>query len=451
MTSMSEYFASAQELNSAALESIAGGVVSLNRKVEPQHIFCKAKGSRIWDIEGNEYIDYHAAFSPHLLGHNDPTVNSAVAAAMEAGWSLTGSGPTPWEVCLAGMLQQAMPSLELLQVTNTGSEGTSLAIRLAQAHTRRYDTVLMLGGYNGWQDSVARVVMPSLKIIGPRISAGEYPFLPASSGILPEIGERIHIVNFNDLDSLEYVLSKYDVACVLTEPVLQNVGVILPEEGYLSGLVDLCRKHGAVSIFDEVKTGFRSALGGYQSVAGVTPDLTVLGKAVANGFPMAVVGGRRDIMQLVDDPAPERRVLIAGTYNAHPVACAASIATIQKLKENETYERIDKVSERLYEGLESLFEEYGVSASVVRNRSAFCIYFCDKPPRDWHDVLEHHDFAFDLQFRKELINRGVYQIPIACKQGSVSLAHSVEDIDFTLQAVREVLSLLPTPKTPSSH
>src|SRR5437016_3472664 len=282
---MASRYAQSETLARRSAESIAGGVVSLNRKVDPPIVFVRAQGSRLWDADGKEYIDYHAAFAPHLLGHNDPEVNAAVREAMERGWSLMGSGPTPWEMRLAELIRECVPTLEFVQLSNTGSEATAHAIRLSRAWTGREDIVVTLGGYNGWHNDVARTVMPPLDEIGPRVSPGEYRFLPLSAGIPRDVIRRVHVVNFNDADSVEHVLKRHPVACVLTEPVLQNIGVIPPQPGYLHALRELCDRHGSLLVFDEVKTGFRSALGGYQSIAGVTPDLSVFGKAVANGFP----------------------------------------------------------------------------------------------------------------------------------------------------------------------
>jgi glutamate-1-semialdehyde 2,1-aminomutase len=422
-----------------AYQYIAGGVVSLNRKVDPGIVFAYGKGSRIFDVEGHEYIDYHAAFAPHLLGHNNPRVSEAIIKTIESNRSLFGAGTTELEMRLAKLLCNAVPSLELVQITNTGSEATAHAIRLSRAFTGRDHVVLMLGGYNGWHNEVSRAVMPSLEQIGPRVSPGEYPFIPLSAGIPESTRSLIHIINFNDLPSLEYVLNRYPVACVLTEPVLQNIGVVLPEDGYLQGIVDLCEKHGAVCVFDEVKTGFRTRLDGYQGVAGVKPHLSVLGKAVANGYPLGVIGGRKDIMQLFDDPNPARRVLIAGTYNAHPVSTAAAIATLEILSDGEVYSHIERLCTRLYSGLESMFKDRGIPMVLSRNASAFCMYFCSEAPRDLHDILMHHNFDFDLKLRKALIKKGIYNIPIACKQSSVSYAHSEEDIDKTLEATWAVL------------
>jgi glutamate-1-semialdehyde 2,1-aminomutase len=297
----------------------------------------------------------------------------------------------------------------------------------------------MVGGYNGWHNDVARVVLPSLEQLGPRV-IGEYPFIPSSAGIPESVKRKVHCVNFNDLESVEYVLRKYPTACVLTEPVLQNVGIVLPRPGYLQGLIDLCEKYGAVCIFDEVKTGFRSALGGYQSIEGVKPHLSVFGKAIANGYPLGVIGGKREIMELFDAEVPQKRVLIAGTYNAHPVNTAAAIATLNILQNPEIYRHITKVSNLLYEGLERIFAEKGIQSIVSRNASASCTYFCDSAPYDAHDILEKHDFDFDLQFRRAMIKKRVYQIPIACKQTSVSYSHSLADINYTLEMTRQVLN-----------
>ncbi len=222
-----------EDASKEANKYIAGGVVSLNRKVEPAIIFKEGKGSKIYDIYGKEYIDYHAAFGPHLLGHNCAAINDAVIEVIKNKISLIGSGTNELEICLAKLLCELIPSLELIQITNTGSEATAHAIRLSRAYTGKEHIILMVGGYNGWHNDVARVVLPSLKQIGPRKAWGEYPFLASSAGIPEDVKQKVHSVNFNDLDSVEYLLQKYPIACVLTEPVLQNVGVILPKPGYL--------------------------------------------------------------------------------------------------------------------------------------------------------------------------------------------------------------------------
>jgi len=263
-----------------------------------------------------------------------------------------------------------------------------------------------------------------------------------SAGIPAGVMERIHVVNFNDADSVEDVMRRRPVACVLTEPVLQNIGVIPPRPGYLEQLRRLCDRHGAVLVFDEVKTGFRSALGGYQSIAGVMPDLSVFGKAVANGYPLGVIGGRADILGLFDAKEAARRVLIAGTYNGHPMTVAAAIATLERLSRNggEIYRTLEHLGARLQAGLEAIYREKGLRAVVSRIGSAFCTYFCDSVPVDWHDLAARHDFDLDRRLRRALIQRGIYQFPLPAKQGSISAAHTVEEIDRTLEMTREALA-----------
>lgn len=376
------------------------------------------------------------------MGHNYGPVNDAVIEVLQQEWSLIGSGTNALEVKLASLLCKAVSSLELIQITNTGSEASAHAIRLSRAYTGREDIILTIGGYNGWHNEVSRAVMPSLAELGPRVSPGEYAFVQMSAGIPDNTKRRVHLVNFNDLASIEYVMKRYPVACILTEPVLQNVGVVLPQQGYLQGMVDLCEQHGAVCIFDEVKTGFRSALGGYQSIAGVTPHLSVFGKAIANGYPLGVIGGKKEIMELFDSQDPKKRVLIAGTYNAHPVNTAAAIATVSILNNPGIYAQIAQTSNLLYCGLQQLFSEKGIAAVVSNNASAYCVYFSEKTPADLHDILENVDVNFDVKYRRALIEKGIYNIPIACKQGSVSFAHTEDDIYKTLDLTREVLQEL---------
>ena len=440
MTAEHDDGASVRELVDSADDYIAGGVVSLNRKVEPLISFVRAAGSKLFDIDGGEYIDYHAAFAPHLLGHNDPGVNAAVIGAIARGESLMGTGSTPWEVALAKLLRESVESLERVQITNTGSEATAHAIRLARAYTGRDDIILMLGGYNGWHNDVARTVMPTIEQIGPRVSPGEYAVLPFSAGIPADVLQHLHVVNFNDADSVEFVMRAHPIACVLVEPVLQNVGAVLPRPGYLARLRELCDEHGSLLVFDEVKTGFRTCLGGYQSVCGVRPDLSLFGKAVANGYPMGVIGGSERVMGLFCDPDPTRKVLIAGTYNAHPFSTAAAIATIMRLRDEgeAIYGRLERLTDRLTAGVTDIFAERGIAAVTVRNGSAYCTYFCDHAPADWHDIAVNHDSELDRRYRRALIERGIYQFPMPCKQGSVSAAHTDEDIDRTLAVTAEV-------------
>jgi glutamate-1-semialdehyde 2,1-aminomutase len=236
---------------------IPGGVVSVNRAVEPEIVFSKGLGAYLWDVEGNRYIDYHAAFGPHLLGHNDSFVNAAVEKVLAEGASLYGTGTTELEGRLAELVCTHIPAVESVQFLNSGSEATAQAIRLARAVTGRSHIITMQGGYNGWHNDVSSNLMTPLSVLGPRVSPGEYPYAPISAGVPPEVQKLVHAVNFNDLESVRYVAEKYAVAALITEPILQNIGIVKPAPGYLEGLRNLADKYGFILIFDEVKTGFR--------------------------------------------------------------------------------------------------------------------------------------------------------------------------------------------------
>ena len=421
---------------------IPGGVVSVNRAVQPEIVFVKGQGAYVWDADGNQYIDYHAAFAPHFLGHNDPHVTDAVISVLQKGASLYGSGTTELEGHLAELICRHVPAVQSVQFLNTGSEATYQAIRLARAVTGRDHIIVMQGGYNGWHDDVSCNLMTPLNVIGPRVSPGEYPYIPISAGIPRDHQKLVHPINFNDLDSVEYVCQKYSIAALITEPILQNIGIIKPEAGYLIGLRRLADRYGFVLILDEVKTGFRHSLGGFAKLAGVTPDLVVFGKAMANGYPIAALGGKKELMEWFVHPDPSKRVLLAGTYNAHPVPTAAAIATIERLLINngEVYRHVESLGQQMQAGLEQIIRTLSVEAIVARQGSAFCIYFMDHCPKDWHDLAAHHDFSFDENLRRRLIEVGIYLFPVAAKQCSISFAHKPADIEATLQQLRNQLS-----------
>jgi glutamate-1-semialdehyde 2,1-aminomutase len=422
--------------------SIPGGMYSLNRETDPALVFVKGEGALLWDADGNRYIDYHAAFAPFVLGHNHPAVNTAVEAALRDGSSLFGINTTTLEGDLAELICDSVPFADLACVLNTGSEATYQAIRVARAFTSRDHVIVMQGGYNGWHNDVACNVMTPLADVGPRRSPGEYPVIPLGAGIPEAHRALVHVVNFNDLDSVEYVVKRYPVAALITEPILQNIGIVKPQPGYLEGLRRLADEHGFVLIFDEVKTGFRHALGGYAAISGVSPDIAVYGKAIANGYPIAAVAGRRAFMELFSHPDPRRRVLLAGTYNGHPVPVAAAIATVNVLRAGggEVYARLERMGRRFEDGFAAIARECGVPLTLVRQGSAFCIYFMDHAPRDWHDIAANHDFAADVAMRRALIERGVFMFPLATKQCSISAAHTAEMIDETLTHLSQTIA-----------
>lgn len=420
---------------------IPGGVVSLNRKCDPNICFSKGTGSRVWDIEGNEYIDYQAGFAAAFLGHNDPDVNNAVRNAITTDQILMGAGPTNLEGQLAALICKHVPTLDKVQLTTTGSEATYHAIRIARAATAKSHVIIMQGGYNGWHNDVAGNVISTSADIGPRVSPGAYQFDALSAGIPDEHKSLIHVVNYNDLESVEYMAKKYPVACIILEPVLQNVGIVLPASGYLQGLRRLADELGFLLIFDEVKTGFRHALGGYQSICGVTPDLSTFGKAVANGYPMGVIGGKKEYMDYFVHPDKDKRVLIAGTFNAHPLISVAAIATIEKLAspEHKVYEHVNHLGEVLENGLNDIFNQYDSPFHVARQGSAYCVYFMDHAPVDYHDIMSSNNFELDKKYRIKLIENGIFNFPLPIKQGSISFAHTINDITETLEKTEAVV------------
>lgn len=423
---------------------IPGGVVSLNRKSEPNICFVRGAGSQVMDADGNTYVDYQAGFAASFLGHNDPDVNAAVLQTLKDQQVLMGAGPTLLEGKLAQLFCESVPNAESVQITTTGSEATYHALRIARAVTGKNHIIVMQGGYNGWHNDVACNVISQKSDVGSFNSPGEYPFDSLSAGVPKNHSDLVHVVNYNDLESVRYVVEKYEVACILLEPILQNVGIVKPQTGYLEGLRRLADEKEFLLIFDEVKTGFRHALGGYQSLCGVVPDLSTFGKAVANGYPLGVIAGKKKYMDYFVNPDRSKRVMIAGTFNAFPLTTAAAIATLKKLSnpEYQVYKHVEHLGALLEQGYNEIFPKLGVPFYVARQGSAFCTYFMNHAPIHYHDILDNHDFDLDIKYRKKLINEGIFNFPSPIKQGSISFAHSEEDIVKTLEATERVIKSL---------
>ena len=424
---------------------IPGGLASVNRKAEPIIAFARGSGSHLWDVDGHEYIDYHAGFAPYILGHNDPDQNRAVIAAMEVGRSNYGTGPTADEGELAELFLQCLPLADKVQFLNSGSEATAQAIRVARAWTDRDHVILIQGSYNGNQNVVAANLMSTVEQLGGKQIVGdEYPVVPITAGFPTSEQALLHPVEFNDLKAVETVAQRYPIAGLITEPALQNVGVVKPDPGYLEGLRQLADRFGFLLIFDEVKTGFRANIGGYQTLTGIQPDLSTFGKAFANGFPIAALAGKQPLMDLAISDDPNKRVLISGTYNCHPIPVAAAIACLQKLRDPnlDVYGKLERLAQRLEAGQQKLFADHGVTASISRIGSAHCVYFMASAPQNWWQLVTGHDFDFDIRYRRALIERGIYHFPVPTKQGSISFAHTEQDIDQTLDATDAALQAL---------
>lgn len=420
-----------QAIFDEAIQYIPGGVSSANRRVEPNLTFTRAEGAYIYDADGQRYIDYHAAFGPAILGHCHPEVNKRVAETIE-NIDLMGVGTGELETQLARKIVQHVPSAEKVLFCNSGSEATYSALRVARAATGRRKLIKFQGCYHGWHDAVA------MNVITPAEKVGQKH--PLSAGMTPEVVDDTLVLRFNDVEQLTSTIEQHgsEIAAVILEPIPHNIGNVMPHDEFLQALRRLTTAHGIVLIFDEVVTGFRHTLGGYQSVAGITPDLTTMGKAIANGFPLAALCGRAD---LLDHCGPGGDVFFAGTFNAHPVGVAASLATVEILERPGSYEHLFGLGERMRTGIASLVERYGIEATATGFGSVFVTYFMSGPIDSYDDLLRN-DVARFVQFRTELISRGVYMLPVNLKRNHISLSHTAEDVDATLEAVDDVLRMM---------
>jgi glutamate-1-semialdehyde 2,1-aminomutase len=430
MASEGRSYTNSERLYEQACQVMPGGVNSSLRNILPHLVVKKTAGATLIDADGNEYIDYQAAFGPSLLGHNHPAVSRRVAEALEA-WLLPGVGTTELEIEVARKVQQHVPSAQKVLLCNTGSEATYHAIRVSRAFTGRTKIIKFQGCYHGIHDYVLRNVISPAEKVG-KLDAG-------SAGIPPEVLESTLVCAFNSLDEVEQALTinRGQVAAIILEPIAHNIGCVLPKPGFLEGLRELSSAHGSVLIFDEVITGFRHHLGGYQAICRVTPDLTTLGKAMANGFPMAAVCGKAEIMdRFMTRPGGD--TFYAGTFNGNAVGCAAALATIEMLEREPVHQHVFRLGDRLRQGLEKLHSRLGVKATVAGYGSIFLTYFMEGPIESYSDLLRN-DAARFVEYRRRLIERGIFKMPINLKRNHVSYAHTDAHVDRTLEACEEVL------------
>ncbi len=415
-------------LAARATAVIPGGVNSGQRRVPglEELVVASTSGSTFTDSEGRTFTDYHSAFGPPLLGHNDPDVDGAVAGAS----SLMGVGVTRVEIELAERLVDAVPSLEKVLLTATGSEATFHALRLARAVTGRRHVIKFQGCYHGWHDSVAMNVISTAERVGTKDLL--------SQGILPEVADATIVCRFNDVADVERALADHDVAAIIVEPIPHNIGAVLPQPGFLEKLRELATAHGTVLVFDEVITGFRHGLGGYQAIAGVTPDLTTLGKAMANGWPVSALGGKAELMDLFST-TPGQPAFFAGTFNGHPATTAAALATIDKLQREPVHEHVFALGERARTGLTALYERLGVPVVVSGFGSIFVTYFLEGPVESYDDLLRNDVEAF-VGYRRELMQEGIFELPLNLKRSHFSYAHTDEDVDRLLEGTEAAVT-----------
>ena len=426
----------ASDIAARARAVIPGGVNSGQRQVPGLEnlVVARTHGCVFEDADGREYTDYHAAFGPALLGHNDPDVDRAYSE-MARTVDLMGVGVTPVEVELAEKLVEIVPSFERVVLTSTGSEATFHALRLARAVTGRRLVVKFQGCYHGWHDSVAMNVISRADRVGHKD--------PLSKGVLPEVTDATLVLRFNDLAAVTRAAEEHqgEIAAIILEPIPHNIGAVLPLPGFLEGLRDLCTREGIVLVFDEVITGFRHAVGGYQSVAGVTPDLTTVGKAMANGYPIGAVGGRAALVDQFST-TPGNPVFFAGTFNGHPAGAAAALATIAKLENEPVHEHIFALGERIRAELAALYARLGVPAVVSGFGSVFVSYFLEGPVTSYDDLLRN-DVDLFVGYRRALLDAGIFELPLNLKRSHVSYAHEdhhvSELVEATEVAVRSVL------------
>ena len=427
-----------KELFEEAKKYIPGGVNSPVRAFKsvggtPRFI-AKAKGSHIWDVDGNEYIDYVCSWGPMILGHAHPSVIEAIKEQAEKGTSY--GAPTELEVELAKMIVDLVPGVEKVRMVNSGTEATMSAIRLARGYTGRNKVIKFEGGYHGHVDALLVKAGSGLTTFG----------VPTSPGIPEDFAKHTITVPFNDIDALKKVIDEVgnDVAAVIMEPVMANAGLIIPEDGYLEKVRELTAEKGIVLIFDEVITGFRLSLGGAQEYFGITPDLSCFGKIIGGGLPVGAFGGKKEIMDYL---APEGPVYQAGTLSGNPLAMVAGIATLKELQKEGVYESLRKKTEKLSEGLKEAARKAGIEDKLCFKRieSISIVYFTSKDVKNYQDALTSNTKAYAAFFQK-MLEQGVYLAPSQFEVAFMSTAHTDEDIEKTIEAAevafKEVADLL---------
>ncbi len=415
-----------------AKKYIPGGVNSPVRAgqavgIDPPFI-SKANGCVIWDVDGNEYIDYVCSWGPMILGHAHPEIVNALEKRVKLGTSY--GAPTELEVEMADIIVEMVPSIEMVRMVNSGTEATMSAIRLARGYTGREKIIKFDGCYHGHADSLLVSAGSGLATLG----------IPGSPGVPQDLARHTISLPFNSLENVFQAFNKFgpEIAAVIVEPIPGNMGVIIPDEAFLRELRDLTREHGAFLIFDEVISGFRVAPGGAQELYGIMPDLTCLGKIIGGGLPVGAYGGKKEIMTRM---APQGNVYQAGTLSGNPLAMAAGLTTLKILKEKSPYDELDKKGDMLFSGLKRVAEAAGVNVVINRAGSMGSLFFTDEPVTDFETAKASDENLFKRYFRS-MLDQGIYLAPSPYEAAFLSTAHSEETVRKTIECASIALKTL---------
>jgi glutamate-1-semialdehyde 2,1-aminomutase len=429
---MARSFDKSRALQKRAERVIPGGVNSPVRAFravggDPPFIV-RGEGAHVFDADGNEYIDYVGSWGPLILGHADPNVVEAISQAARGGASFGAS--TPSEIDLAEAVINAFPSIEKVRFVSSGTEATMSAIRLARAFTGRKRIIKFEGCYHGHADFLLVKAGSGVATLG----------IPGSAGVPEEAAQFTLALPYNNVDAVQQAFEKYrkEIACIIVEPVVGNMGCVPPKKGYLEALREITRREGALLIFDEVMTGFRVSFGGAQQLYGITPDLTTLGKVIGGGLPVGAYGGPADIMNMV---APLGPVYQAGTLSGNPLAMAAGLTTICALRDNpQLYDRMDAMAGELVAGVATAAKAAGVNITANRVGSMFTWFFADRPITDWDSASKADTAAFGRFFRA-MLEAGVWLPPSQFEAAFLGASHTEQDVHETIAAAREAFAL----------
>jgi glutamate-1-semialdehyde 2,1-aminomutase len=390
--------------------------------------FKKGLGSKLWDVDGKEYIDYINSWGPMIVGHAHPEVIAAVQAA--AANSLSFGAPTGLELEMAETINKLVPSMEQVRLNSSGTEATMSAIRTARGFTGREKIVKFEGCYHGHSDGLL------VKAGSGLLTFGE----PDSGGVPASVAALTLTLEYNNIQQLEDLFKKSgdEIACVIIEPVVGNMNLILPRMEFLQTLRALCTKHGAVLIFDEVMTGFRVALGGAQSLYNIKPDMTTLGKVIGGGLPVGAFGGRKDIMQCL---APVGKVYQAGTLSGNPVAVSAGLSTLKIIQSPGFHDKLSAQTKKLMDGMIQAAKQVGVTFNAQNVGGMFGLYFMESCPSSYNEMMQSNKEHFN-KFFHSMLDSGIYLGPSAFEAGFVSAAHSDADIAFTLEAAKKAFAAI---------